>query len=398
MNAKLIKNDIYWVGVQNPDLRVFDVIMRTEWGTSYNSYLVKGSEKTAIIDPVKEGYAEEHISKISSVVDPSTVDYIICNHTEPDHSGSLRYLLSVCPKATVVCSRPASMFLQNIVNQPFECKVVGEGDSISLGDKTLKFLSVPYLHWPDSIFTYAVEDQVLFSGDVFGFHFSAEQVFDDLTPLSDEMQQSQKYYFDVIMSPFKSYVLDAVEKVRKLDISVIGPSHGPVLRSTPWDAVDRYEKWSEDVRIVNDPKKIYVCYVSCYGYTRQLAEQIYEAAVKSGFIAEIDNIAEVGVQVAAAKIHEADAVAIGSPTLNRDVLKPVWDVLTSLGAYAVRGKKAAAFGSFGWSGEAVKYIAERLKNLGFSVVDSASAKLRPNEEELKKAYDLGERLAASLKQ
>ena len=227
-----IKDGIWWVGVQNPGLRVFDVIMRTEWGTSYNSYLIKGAEKTAVVDAVKEGFSEEQLDRISAVIDPKEIDYIICNHTEPDHSGALVKLMEAAPNAVVVCSRPAKMFIREIINRDFECMIAGDGVTIDLGGKTIEFISAPYLHWPDSIFTYVKEDAFLSSGDVFGFHFSAPNIFDDLTKLDANMIASQKYYFDVIMSPFKSYVLQAVEKIRNLKIDVIGPSHGPVLRTS----------------------------------------------------------------------------------------------------------------------------------------------------------------------
>lgn len=391
-----ITKDIWWVGVQDPGLEIFDVIMRTEWGTSYNSYLVKGSEKTAVIDSVKAEFADEEIERLSKVCDVTSIDYIICNHTEPDHSGSLKKLLELSPKAVVLCSKPASVFLQNILNSSFECRIVGDGDTLELGGKTLKFISAPFLHWPDSIFTYASEDAILFSGDVFGFHFSAENIFDDLTPLSNEMIESQKYYFDVIMGPFKNYVLSAVKKIRPLHIDVIGPSHGPVLRKDPWGAVNRYEEWSSDILKSNDPKKLYIGYVSCYGYTKALAEAIYKEAVKDGLDVELENVADYSPEDCAAKIHASDAFAIGSPTLNRDALKPVWDVLSCVSAYNVKGKPAAAFGSFGWSGESIKFLSERLRGLGADVVGSCSAKLKPDEKEIAEAEKLGRTLCDSL--
>ena len=391
-----ITKDIHWVGAQNPDLRIFDVIMHTDWGTSYNSYLVKGSEKTALVDAVKYNFADELIERISGVCDVSSIDYIICNHTEPDHSSAVGKLLDLAPNAVVVCSKPASIFLRNILNRKFECMVVGDGDTLELGGKTLRFISAPFLHWPDSMFTYVTQNAVLLTGDVFGFHFSAENVFDDLTPLSDEMLVSQRYYFDVIMGPFKNYVLDAVKKVRELHIDVIGPSHGPVLRGDPWGAVDRYEQWASDILHVNDPKKVYVGYVSCYGYTRRLAETIAKVTREAGFNTEIEDVSAVDPADAAAKIHAADAVAIGSPTLNRDALKPVWDVLTSLSTYIVKGKTAAVFGSFGWSGESVKYLSERLRNVGADVIGTCSAKLQPDEKELAEAERLGKMLCDAL--
>ncbi|MGI5848961.1 MAG: FprA family A-type flavoprotein [Christensenellales bacterium] len=391
-----ITKNIFWVGAKNPGLRIFDVIMRTDCGTSYNSYLVKGSKKTAVIDTVKLDFSEEQIERISGLSDVSSIDYIICNHTEPDHSGGLENLLAQAPNAVVVCSKPASVFLRNILNRNFECMVVEDGDTLELGGKTLKFISAPFLHWPDSILTYVIEDAVLFSGDVFGFHFSAENIFDDLTSFTEEMLKSQKYYFDVIMGPFKKYVLDAVKKVRTLHIDVIGPSHGPVLRGAPQDAIDRYEAWASDILSVNSPKKVYIGYVSCYGYTKSLAESIYQIVKDAGFDVEIEDIATVDASISAAKIHAADAFAIGSPTLNRDVMKPVWDVLTSISTYIVKGKIAAVFGSFGWSGESIKYISERLRGVGADVIGSCSAKLRPDEKETAEAEKLGKTICDAL--
>ncbi len=398
MEPVKISDGIWWVGTQNPGLRIFDVIMRTDWGTSYNSYLIQGSKKTAVVDAVKDGFSDEQFERISAVCDISSIDYIICNHTEPDHSGGLQKLLEKAPNAVVLCSKPASVFLKNIINDKFECRVVEDGETVELGGKTLRFISAPYLHWPDSMFTYVVEDAVLLSGDVFGFHFSAQNVFDDLTPLSDDMLKSQKYYFDVIMGPFKSYVLDAVKKVRGLHIDVIGPSHGPVLRKAPWEAVDRYEQWASDILAVNEPKKVYVGYVSCYGYTRQLAETIAAVAEKAGYDVELQDVSQADAAECAEKIHKADVFAIGSPTLNRDALKPVWDVLTSLSTYIVKGKPAVVFGSFGWSGESIKYLSERLRAVGADVLGTCSAKLKPDDKELAEAEKLGHTLIGALDQ
>jgi len=391
-----IKKGISWVGAQHPDLRVFDVIMSTDWGTSYNSYLVQGSEKTALVDTVKEAFTDDLIERVSGVCDVASIDYIICNHTEPDHSGALKKMLELAPNAVVVCSKPASVFLRNILNCKFECRVVEDGDTIELGGKTLKFISAPFLHWPDSMFTYVVQDAVLLTGDVFGFHFASEKVFDDLIEISDEMVISQKYYFDVIMGPFKNYVLKAVAKVRDLHIDIIGPSHGPVLRAAPWDAVDRYELWASDILHVNEVKKVYIGYVSCYGYTKMLADAIGEVVGTAGFDVEIEDMSVVDPSVCAAKIHASDAFAIGSPTLNRDALKPAWDVLTSISTYIVKGKTVAVFGSFGWSGEAVKYLAERLRCVGADIVGTCSARLKPDEKELEEARKLGKEICDAL--
>lgn len=394
MNPVKITNDIWWVGVQDPKLRIFDVIMETKWGTSYNSYLIKGSEKTVLIDSVKNGFFEEQIEGLREICEPEKIDYIVCNHTEPDHSGSLSKMMELAPNAVVVCSRPAKTLIKEIINHDFECIVVGDGDTLSLGNKTLRFISAPFLHWPDTIFTYVEEDAFLSTCDAFGFHYSAPKIFDDLTAMSDELCEAQKYYFDVIMSPFKPYVLEAIEKIKELDISVIAPSHGPVLRDNPQEAVDRYRRWAQPIK--REKKLIYIGYVSCYGYTTKLAEQVALGVMDSGLDVQCEDIGQANVCEVAEKVECADGFALGSPTLNRDVLPPVWNVMTNICSYVVKGKQGAVFGGYGWSGEACKYMTQRLENLGVKVVGEARAKLNPNEAELKTAYELGKELARAV--
>lgn len=389
-----IKNGIWWAGVQNPALRVFDVIMETKWGTSYNSYLVKGSEKTVLIDSVKNGFFEEQWEGLKEICDPEKIDYIVCNHTEPDHSGSLGQFLDKAKNATVVCTRAAKGIIGELLNREFDCMVVNDGDTIDLGGKTLQFIIAPFLHWPDTMFTYVPEDKFLSSCDCFGFHFATPEIFDDLTLLDDAMVESQKYYFDVIMSPFKSYVLQGIEKIRGLEIDVIGPSHGPVLRHDPWGAVRRYEQWAQPV--VNDPKKIFIGYVSCYGFTEKIAKKVAEGAMSSKkYEVAVEDIRGVCTD-ACAKVMAADAFALGSPTLNRDVLEPIWEVMTGVSTYVVKGKPAAAFGAFGWSGEAVPYMEQRLTNIGCKMTGTFRCKMEPTEADLQAAYDLGKQLAEAL--
>lgn len=387
-------NSVYWVGVQNPSLRVYDVIWRTERGTSYNSYLIQGSGKTAVIDAVKEEFANEQLAAISRVCDPASIDYIVCNHAEPDHSGSLLKLLEAAPSAAVVCAKPANAFLRSILNTNFDCMVVEDGDTLELGGKTLRFMAAPFLHWPDTMMTYLTEDAVLFSGDIFGCHYS--HGLHDQAPPSQQLSQLQKDYFDALMSPFKSYALAAVKKVRGLHIDMIGPSHGPVLAKAPWDVVDRYEQWASDGLIGSDPQKVYIGFVSCYGYTRELAQSLAKPLINAGFDVDIEDISTADSAACAAKIHAADAFAVGSPTVNHDALKPVWDVLSSVSVLVVKNKPAAAFGSFGWSGESIKLLSERLRALGADVVGTCSAKLRPDEKELEEASRLGEALCGAL--
>ena len=394
MQAVKIDQDLYWVGVQDPDLKIFDVIMTTQYGTSYNSYFVRGEKACAVIEGVKAGFFEDWRARLEGAgADVTKIDYLILNHTEPDHTGAIRELLEVSPQTTIVCSRAASMLIKEIVNAPLQIKVVGDGDSLDLDGITLEFIAAPFLHWPDSMFTYIPERKALISGDVFGFHHHWPGVVEGAMPAT-ELLSTQKYYFDIIMSPFKNYVLDACEKVRKLDISVICPSHGPVLDKDPWGAVERYEEWAKPER--REGKSVFVGHVSCYGFTAKLAQAIVQQLKSEGVDAVVQDVSVIPAVEAAATAMDADAVIMGSPTLNRDALEPVWAVLSILSAIGCRGKIGAAFGSYGWSGEATKFIIERMEQLGMKTAGLCKAKMNPNEEELDAARMLAKDVVAAL--
>lgn len=390
-----IKKDLYWVGALDPDLRIFDVIMRTNYGTSYNSYLIKGSDKTALSETVKDCFFDEYLKNLQSLVKVENLDYIIVNHTEPDHTGSLAYLLKVAKNAKVVGSNAAIKFLKQIVNEPFDFIQVKGGESIDLGGKTLQFISAPFLHWPDSIYTYLKEDQILLSCDSFGCHYSSEKIFNDLIEKdfleSNDLLDAYKYYFEMIMSPFKPYVLQAIEKIRNLPIQIICPGHGPVLRDNLWKYVDLYEKWSlEGPQVDDKEKRVTISYVSAYGYTASLAEKIAEGIKSVGdFQIYLYDIIHTDVDDILEKIAYSQGVLFGSPTVNRDALKPVWDLIAFLNPIIHGNRLAAAFGSYGWSGEAVGVLEARLQNLKFKVLPGLKINFKPSKEELEKAFQFG---------
>lgn len=392
-DAVTITRDIWWVGALNPDLRVFDVIMRTENGTSYNAYIVKGEKATALIEAVKSGFEDELIERLAGIADLADIDYIVCNHTEPDHSSGLITLLEKCTKATIVSSKPGSMIIRALVGRDYPAMIVKSGDSIDLGGLTLQFIDAPFLHWPDSIFTYVPERKTLFTCDVFGFHHTVPDVFADLT--NEDLQASKKYYFDVIFGPFKKYVLDAVAKIRPLSIDCICPSHGPVYRQNAWDVVDEYECWAQP-KPPRARKQVLIAYVSCYGMTRLLAEALATGVADAGLDAKVIDVSQHRDDAADA-LAESDAVLVGSPTLNRDALPPIWAFLSEISAISQRDMLAGAFGSFGWSGEAVKMIEDRLKSLGLKVRElDCRVKIKPHDAELRKARDAGKAFAESL--
>ncbi|MGQ9531393.1 MAG: FprA family A-type flavoprotein [Desulfotomaculales bacterium] len=393
MQAVPVKDGVWWVGALDPHLRIFDIVMETRHGTTYNSYLVRGRSKTALIETVKYGFEGELLQRVASVVDPATVDYIVLNHTEPDHSGGLGRVLEAMPGARVYASRAALKFLAEIVNRGFDAAEARDGEILDLGGLTLRFIAAPFLHWPDSMFTYLAEERVLFSCDVFGCHYWDGHLFNDE---AGDFGEAYRYYYDVIFSPFKKYVLEAVEKIRPLEIDVICHSHGPILRHNPRYHVGLYEEWSR--KAPPEPrKKVLLAYASAYGYTRSLAEAIAEGIREAGVEADL---VDAGITPPGAIMHRvesADGLLVGSPTINRDAVPPIWEMLAYVSPLVNRGKPAAAFGSYGWSGEAVKFIEQRLEALQFRVVrPGLRVNLQPSAAALEEAREFGRRFAAAV--
>lgn len=390
-----LKDNVYYVGVLDSELEYFDVIFKTEAGTSYNSYLVLG-KKTAVIDSVKAGFSEEFLTKIKNIIPLESIDYIVINHAEPDHSGSLQAFLKKAQNAKVVASKFAANLLKEILNEDIECMIVKDGDELDLGGKTLSFISAPFLHWPDTQFTYLKEDKILFSCDFFGCHYGNKNYL-NFNLNKDILRNFQQIYLDSIMNPFKNYAIDGIKKIKDLEIEMIAPSHGPILTEGINNIISWYNNWAEQSLKKNEPKVVYVPYVSCYGYTAMLAKKIGEGIESTGLKANVVNISALSADNVVKAVEKADGLAIGSPTINRDVLEPIWEVMIGLNYYVSRGKNAAVFGSFGWSGEACKYLEERLINLGFCVVGGMKTKMFPNEKALRAVYDLGVNLGNAVK-
>jgi NADH oxidase (H2O-forming) len=404
MKALEVKKDIYWVGSLDPELRVFDVIMYTPYGTTYNSYVVKGSEKTAIFETVKEKTFDQYLERLKSInVNFDEIAYIIVQHTEPDHAGSVAKLLDYAKNAKVVGSAPAIRFLRQIANRPFQEVIVKQGDSLSLGDKTLRFIEAPFLHWPDSIYTYVEEDKALMTCDSFGSHYCFDEMFRDLIPEDKEKEymDALKYYYDCIMGPFKPYVIKALDKIKDFDIDTICTGHGPILRGNVDFYRDLYRTWSTEIAPSDGLTRVVIPYVSAYGFTEDLAKSISKG-IKSQIddcLIDMYNVIEHKQEVILDKIYWADAVLFGSPTINGDALEPIMELLIKMNPLVHGGKIAAAFGSFGWSGEAVPNMEARLKALRMKLVTPGlKINFKPNEEELLKAYKFGETIAEKIKE
>jgi flavorubredoxin len=393
MKPFAIKNDVYWIGALHPDLSVFDIIMATKNGTTYNSYLIK-DEKTVIIDTVKEKFAEQYVAHIATLIDVKKIDYIIMQHSEPDHSGSLLALLDAAPHAKVVCAKSAVRYIENITNTALDIQPVSNKDILAIGSRSLQFLTTPYCHWPDTMMTYLIEEKILFPCDIMGSHFCDSRMFGDL--VTRDFWPDFRYYFDCIMRPYKKNVGNAIQKAKKLSIEIIAPSHGPILRTNASQYIDAYEEWSRSP-VANDPPKILIYFASAYGYTDMMAKKIAEGARSKGMQVDVFDACELDVQKHIHLIEEADAVLVGSPTINNNVVKPVWDVLNAMITIDVKGKIAASFGSYGWSGEAVEQLDGRLKAMKFKVpYEGLRAVLAPDKDELQACFDFGVKIAVSI--
>ena len=399
MAAYKISDKIYSVGVQNPDLRVFDIVMATKYGTSYNSYIVKGNE-VALIEASHADFEGVYEANIREVVDPAEIRYVILNHTEPDHSGALRDILKLCPNATVLATAVALNYLKNIVNEPFNSRPVKDGEVLDLGGVTLNFTVSPLLHWPDSMFTYCPEEKTLFSCDVFGSHYSSEKMLDKDIDNVEGYKEAFKGYYDAIFGPFKTFVVAGMAKIAKYPFETVCPSHGPVLTKDgllPY-VLDSYRAWSKPVK--NAVKTVPVFYCSAYGCTAKLAAAIVDGVkeVIPDAACEAYDLIKNDMADMRAKINSCDACAIGSPTLTSDAVPPVWDLLAGVDAINSRKKPVAVFGSYGWSGEAVPNLIARVSGLKMAVVgEGFKVCFVPTAEDLAAAKEYGKQLASALK-
>ncbi|KLU71157.1 MAG: hypothetical protein RHS_2936 [Robinsoniella sp. RHS] len=389
MKTLELKKNLYWTGIKDKDLRVFDIIMETEFGTTYNSYLIKGSEKTALFETAKFKFFDTYLEELEQLVDINKIDYIIVDHTEPDHAGSVEKLIEMNPNIKIVGTAVAISFLKNIVNRDFYSIAVKENDTLSLGDKTLHFMILPNLHWPDTMYTYIAEDKVLVTCDSFGSHYTFDGVLRSQVTDEDGYMRALKYYFDNIIGPFKPYMLKALNRIENLDIDMICTGHGPVLDCNIQEIMDTYRQWSTVIN-PNQQKTVVIPYVSAYGYTAEIAEEIAKGIRESGKIdVHLHDMVTSDKDEVLADIGFADGILFGTPTIVGEALKPIWDLTTSMFACTHGGKLASAFGSFGWSGEGVSHIVERLKQLRMKVVDGLKIKFKPGKNDLIEAYDYG---------
>lgn len=368
-----IARDVKWIGVLDYDIRTFDIVMHTDFGTTYNSYFIN-ADKKAIVEVAKEKFSEAYLQKLRSVTDPKDIQYIILDHTEPDHSGSLKQLLELAPSATVVGSGNAIRYLEDIVNARFKSLIVKDGDTLDLGNKTLKFFSAPNLHWPDSMMTLLLEDRVLFTCDIFGAHYCSADMF---STFDDHYTESFKYYFDMIMRPFSRFMLKAIEKARPLDIDYVCPGHGPIHKENIKKAFDLSEEYADQyMQIVTEKNKmnILIAYVSAYGYTKDAAHLIAKGILETeGITVDIADIENMSLEELESKLISADGLLVGSPTINQNTILPVYRLFALINPIRDKGKLGGSFGSYGWSGESPNLILENFRLLKLKIFEETAA-------------------------
>lgn len=395
MSAIQIADNVHWVGVRDPELKIFDIIMKTDHGSTYNAYVVKATDKTALIDTAKKTHTDEFLARLAEVTPIEKIDYLIVNHNEPDHSGSIVDVLDKNPDVKLICSAPALPFLKNIINRDADMTGVKDGHEIELGGKTFRFFGMPYMHWPDTLMEFLVEDGVLFSNDGFAAHvsFEGEKIWADEHP--DIFDTEFYNYWEAIMRPFAGYARRNLKKLDDLDIKVIATSHGPLIRKDTRDYIDKYKEWSRDKS--EGRKHVAVFYATSYGNTALLAEKLAEALKSHGLECTTVDATTISDEDAKELLEQSIAAVIGTPTFNGDAVEPIWHITSLLSTVYRLGKKAAVFGSYGWGGEGPKLVAERLAGLKVKVFEEDyRARLIPSDDELAELNAYAGRLAEFL--
>ena len=311
-------------------------------GTTYNSYLVKGADKTALIDGAHKGFEANFQENVEAITDFANIDYMVVNHTEPDHSGAIRLVIEKNPDIVVYGTAACLKNLDNIVRLPFNRVAVKDGDTLELGGKTLTFCVSPNIHWPDTMMTYLAEDKILFSCDFLGAHFAEPTMYVHKAYKKELYEKEFKVYYDAIMGPFAKFVIRALDRIKDLDIALVCPSHGPMIMGGDIQvAMDTYRKWATPEEKTDKTVAIY--YVSAYGYTRQMCQYLAEKLEAKGLVVSAFDVIKTDAADIAAHLED-DCLVFGSPTLNRAALKPVLDVISSIDAVGAAGRPYATLG------------------------------------------------------
>ena len=391
---KLVKNNVYWVGFMDWELESFHgADYSINHGSSQNAYLIK-EEKTVLIDTVWKPHSTEFIDNLEKEIDLKKIDFIVANHGEVDHSGSLPALMEKIPNTPIYCTANGVKSLTGQYHHPeWNYQVVKTGDSIDIGNgKKLIFVEMKMLHWPDSMATYLTGDNILFSNDAFGQHFAVEELFNDKADQCRLWEEALKYYAN-ILSPFSPLVKKKVEEIQGLNlpIDIIAPSHGSIWRENPMQIVEKYYEWSQNYQ----EDQITVVYDTMWDGTKQLAHKISAeiSRISPDTRVRIYNISKINKNDIMTEVFKSKAIALGSPTVSGSILSSVGGWLDFLKELKYKGKKAAVFGCYGWSGEGTKVLRERLTEAGFSVAETEAKCLwNPEEADFQNAAEVARAL------
>jgi len=383
---------INWVGVVDWNLRDFhDFITRR--GTTYNAYLIS-DEKTALVDTVKHAFSNELLQNISEITTLEKIDHIIINHVEMDHSSSLPIIAKLAKNATIIASERGKDAIIEHYGADF-IQTVKTGDELKLGKRTLRFVEAPMLHWPDSMFTYVVEDKILMPNDAFGQHLATSERFDDEVDEHVLMEEATKYYANILM-PLAPLITRKIQEVVQMGIPIamIAPSHGIIWRSNPSKIVNAYLDWSAG----KSQNKVVIVYDTMWGSTDKMARAVAEGAASQGVDVKLLKLRAADLTEAVTEILDAKAVVVGSPTLNNGIFPTLGSFLTYITGLKPKGKVWSFFGSYGWGGGAVKSMIETARKAGFEVHEpGVEVKYVPDAEDLKKCFELGKQIAVEIK-
>lgn len=375
-----LKNKIYWVGATDFNVRDFHGY-ETPQGTTYNAYLII-DEKIALVDTVKKGFGADLRAHIEVLIDPAKIDYLVVNHAEMDHSGCVPEVLTWAPKARIICSQKGREGLEKhygTIGREFQ--IVKTGDTLSLGKRSLKFISAPMIHWPDSMFTYAAEDRVLLPNDAFGQHLASSFHFADEIGEDVCMEEAAKYYANILM-PLGTVIGKKLEELAALNwpVDIIGPSHGAIWRKNINRIIEAYKGWT----VFQSKPKVTIVYDTMWMSTDALARRLAELISAEGIEVRLNHIRRTDGSAIVRDILDSRVVLIGSPTLNADMFWPVGGFLTYLRGLKPKNKKVGIFGSYGWAGGASKAIQREIEAMGLELIGPPQeAAYVPNEADLK---------------
>ncbi|MDD4645758.1 MAG: FprA family A-type flavoprotein [Bacteroidales bacterium] len=375
MKAVKVKEGIYWVGGIDWNIRSFHGYL-TQRGSTYNAYLII-DEKITLIDTVKSYLISEMIERISSVIDPSKIDYVISNHVEMDHSGGLSEIMKLAPNATLFCSPRGETGLREHYRENWNFKPTESGTILNLGKRSLHFILTPMVHWPDNMVSYMPEEKILFSNDAFGQHLASSERFDDEYPLDIIMMEARKYYANIVL-PYSKQVQKVLVGVNELDIEIIANSHGIIWRKHARQIIEAYASWASN----ETRKKALVVYDTMWHSTESMALAIQDAFEQSGYVTSLLNLQYNHISDVMTEVIDAEYICIGSPTLNGRMMPTVSAFLTYLSGLAPRDRKTIVFGSYGWGPKQIEDIAKQMTESGFEVVTTEKIKFVPSTEDL----------------